>query len=60
MMAVDAVAGERLRHQFAVAGRAGNERHLPGTRKRKPVDRLSSTTTGSPASTSACTMWLPI
>ena len=45
MMAVDAVAGNGLRHQFAVAGRAGDERDLAGTRKRNPVDRLSSTTT---------------
>ena len=47
MMAVDAVCcAMRLRDQLAVAGRAGDEAApRPGIRKRKPVDRLSSTTT---------------
>ncbi len=38
--------------------------HQMGTRgdtaQRKPVERLSSTTTSSPLSTSAHTIWLPI
>ncbi len=32
----DAVAGDRLRHQLAVAGRAGDEGHLAGHQEAKP------------------------
>ena len=58
---VDAVLADDSADQRLVAAVADNERHAcRRPPSRKPVERLSSTTTRSPASTSSCTMWLPI
>ena len=57
---LDAVLADRPRDQVLIAHVAGDERRLGGQAQAKPVDRLSSTTTSSPASSRASTMWLPI
>ena len=55
-----AVLRDQAGDQRLVAGLAGDQRDALAIAHRKPVDRLSSTTTRSPASTRAWTMWLPI
>ena len=61
MMDVDAVALDDAPDQGLVADVAVDERRRrSGTAQAKPVERLSSTTTASPASSSSSTMWLPM
>ena len=58
---VDVVLFDQRGDQRLVADVADDRQHrLAAAPSAKPVDRLSSTTTRSPASTSSCTVWLPI
>ena len=60
MTASNLVLGHHAVEQLVVADIALDELRLGRNRPPKPVERLSSTTTSSPASVSASTMWLPI
>ena len=57
---VDLVLADDGADEVLVAAVADDECACAGTAQRKPVDRLSSTTTCSPASSSSSTMWLPM
>ena len=57
---VDAVLAQHAADQLAIAGVADDQRRRAATAERKPVDRLSSTTTFSLRSPSWRTTWLPM
>ena len=60
MISVTAWVLMMSRDERLVAHVADDERRHLGRAERKPVDRLSITTTVSPASASVWTMWLPM
>jgi hypothetical protein len=50
---MDFLLGDELTHQVLIARVTDNERHVLATARSKPVDRLSSSSTRSPASASS-------
>jgi hypothetical protein len=62
---VDGIAVQELNHEVMVADVALNELGFTnlassGTAQRNQVDKLSRTTTSSPASSNSNTIWLPM